>query len=313
MFYSCLKLQTIYVGEGWSTAAVTSSSNMFMGCRVLVGGMGTRYDVNHVNKTYARVDGGTGTPGYFTASNEAYACYTPSNSTLTFYFDTQRSTRTGTTYNLNKGTNKPGWYSDNTRDNVTKVVFDPSFTNARPTTSYCWFRSMENLVSIEGLSYLNTSGVTDMSYMFYYCKILTSLDLSSFNTSNVKDMTYMFNSCYRLQTIYVGDGWSTAAVIKSEDMFEYCSTLKGGKGTIYNDNYVNPNPTDKTYAHIDGGSLNPGYFTERPAGIATGIEKGQRESLKGQREEWFTIDGQKLSGKPTKKGVYIHNGRAVVR
>ena len=30
------------------------------------------------------------------------------------------------------------------------------------------------------------------------------------------------------------------------------------------------------------------------------------------RDAWYTIDGQKLSGKPTQKGIYIHNGRKVV-
>ena len=48
------------------------------------------------------------------------------------------------------------------------------------------------------------------------------------------------------------------------------------------------------------------------SGISTGIENGQRDAVKVQSDEWFTIDGQKLSGKPTKKGVYIYNGRAVV-
>ena len=72
------------------------------------------------------------------------------------------------------------------------------------------------------------------------------------------------------------------------------------------------NPMDKTYAHIDGGPSYPGFFTARNTGITTRIENGQRESVKGQSEEWFTIDGQKLSGKPMKKGVYIYNGRAVV-
>lgn len=27
---------------------------------------------------------------------------------------------------------------------------------------------------------------------------------------------------------------------------------------------------------------------------------------------WYTIDGRKLDGKPTKKGLYIHNGRKEV-
>ena len=40
-------------------------------------------------------------------------------------------------------------------------------------------------------------------------------------------------------------------------MFNYCTSLVGGQGTTYNDS----NPKDKTYAHIDGGTSNPGYFT----------------------------------------------------
>ena len=44
-------------------------SDMFTGCTSLVGGMGTTYDENHVDKTYAHIDGGTSNPGYFTAKN----------------------------------------------------------------------------------------------------------------------------------------------------------------------------------------------------------------------------------------------------
>ena len=69
MFYYCSKLQTIYVGNGWSTAAVTSSTNMFYNCRRLVGGQGTTYsDSNPWDKTYAHIDGGPSNPGYFTSA-----------------------------------------------------------------------------------------------------------------------------------------------------------------------------------------------------------------------------------------------------
>ena len=53
------------------------------------------------------------------AAVEAYANYTPSNTTLTFYYDNQRSTRTGTTYDLNTGYSSPGWYLDGTYTSVT--------------------------------------------------------------------------------------------------------------------------------------------------------------------------------------------------
>ena len=53
---------------------------------------------------------------------EAYACYTPSNTTLTFYYDNQRSSRPGTTYNANHidkayahidgGPSNPGYFTE---------------------------------------------------------------------------------------------------------------------------------------------------------------------------------------------------------
>ncbi len=263
---------------------------MFTGCTSLVGGQGTTWNSsNPTDKTYAHIDGGPSNPGYFTEWKEAYACYTPSNTTLTFYYDNQRSSRTGTTYDLNTGANDTDWDTDGTNANVTRVVFDPSFANARPTTTYDWFFNMQNLQSITGMEYLNTSEVTNMAYMFMLCTSLTSLDVSHFNTSKVTDMNsmfckcssltsldlssfntskvtkmgWMFSNCSNLRTIYVGSGWSTAAVTSSNDMFRDCTNLVGGQGTTYNES----NPWDKTYAHIDGGTSNPGYFTAKNAGV----------------------------------------------
>ena len=289
LFFDCSDLATIYVGSGWSTAAVTNSEQMFYNCTYLVGGKGTTYDENHVDKDYAHIDGGLSNPGYLTEFKEGYACYTPSNTTLTFYYDTQRSSRTGTTYDLNEGDTDVAWDTDGTNASVTKVVFDPSFAGARPTTTYDWFYDMTNLQSITGMSYLNTSEVTNMAHMFNSCSKLTSIDLSGFNTSKVTDMRVMFYNCtgltsldlssfntskvtkmynmfYRcsnLRTIYVGSGWSTAAVTNSTDMFFNCTSLVGGQGTTWNSS----NPKDKTYAHIDGGPSNPGYFTAKNAGL----------------------------------------------
>ena len=59
-------LETIYVSNKWSTAAVEYGSDLFSNDTNLVGGAGTTYDVNHVDFSYAHVDGGTSNPGYFT-------------------------------------------------------------------------------------------------------------------------------------------------------------------------------------------------------------------------------------------------------
>ena len=40
---------------------------MFYNTTNLVGGSGTKYNRSYVDKTYARIDGGTSSPGYFTA------------------------------------------------------------------------------------------------------------------------------------------------------------------------------------------------------------------------------------------------------
>ena len=194
---------------------------------------------------------------------EAYACYTSSNTTLTFYYDNQRNNRTGKTYDLNTGNYVPGWITDiSTGPEVTKVVFDSSFAGARPTTTFSWFYYTMELESITGMSYLNTSEVTNMDWMFTSCRKLTSLDLSSFNTSNVTNMSGMFFDCSNLRTIYVSGGWTTAAVTNSTNMFYNCSSLVGGQGTPFDANH-----TDKAYAHIDGGPSNPGYFTAKNTGM----------------------------------------------
>ena len=287
MFQNCSNLTTIYAGSGWTTDAVTNSGFMFRNCTSLVGGQGTTYQSsNPTNKTYAHIDGGPSNPGYFTDGSAPmpYACYTSSNKTLTFYYDTQRRSRTGTTYFMNTRDIRTGWYIDDLNPNVTKVVFNSSFADARPTSMYMWFYEMFSLQSIQGINYLNTSEVTNMAftfcncekltsldlshfntvkvttmqYMFIDCPKLTSLDLSGFNTAGVTDMEGLFSDCSNLTTIYAGSGWSTDAVTASNTayMFADCYSLVGGKGTAYDENHMG-----KDYAHIDGGPSNPGYFT----------------------------------------------------
>ena len=71
MFAYCSSLETIYCNDDWSQSAVlTESGYMFKGCEALEGGKGTKYDFLVTDTTYARPDGGTAHPGYFTAYRE---------------------------------------------------------------------------------------------------------------------------------------------------------------------------------------------------------------------------------------------------
>ena len=72
MFDGCSNLSTIYGGDGWTTDALKSSTNMFYNCTSIRGGMGTTYDANHVDAAYAHIDGGLSNPGYFTAAGMTF-------------------------------------------------------------------------------------------------------------------------------------------------------------------------------------------------------------------------------------------------
>ena len=265
MFVNCTNLTTIYVGSGWSTKNVTESPSMFENCVKLKGGKGTTYDEAHMDKEYARPDGGpdSSTPGYFTAKPEAYVGI--GGTTLTFYYDISRRAHAEATYDLTDESGQPGWKGHDSE--VTVVQFDSSFANARPNSTAGWFYDMGKLEYINNLQYLNTSKVTDMSAMFSGCSSLTELDLSNFDISEVRYMYAMFANCTNLTTIYVSDKWSTAAVADhgSIDMFGGCEKLVGGNGTPYDVNH-----RDAEYARIDGLNGQPGYLTAMPYLVLNG-------------------------------------------
>lgn len=121
------------------------------------------------------------------------------------------------------------------------------------------FDGCTSLSSIN-LSSFNTAKVDRMRMMFRNCSSMTSLDLSSFNTGNVTDMDEMFSGDSKLVTIYATNNFSVASVTApSNAMFSNCTSLVGGEGT----NFYSIN-NGKDYAHIDGGTANPGYFTAAP-------------------------------------------------
>ena len=65
MFDSCKKLKTVYVNENWDLSNVTNSTKMFAANINIVGGNGTVFNSNYIDKTYARIDGYNDLPGYF--------------------------------------------------------------------------------------------------------------------------------------------------------------------------------------------------------------------------------------------------------
>ena len=79
-------------------------------------------------------------------------------------------------------------------------------------------KDLTNVTEIEGLSQLDTSNVTTMSYMFYGMSSVTSLDVSGFDTSKVKDMGYMFRGMGSVTSLDVS-GFDTSKVNEMVDTF----------------------------------------------------------------------------------------------
>lgn len=119
----------------------------------------------------------------------------------------------------------------------------------------------ENCESLEvvNLSSFKTKKVTTMNAMFRDCKSLRSLDLTSFKFDNVVDVTSMFQNCESLLEILCTADLTKGSITKSSYMFAGCSQLSGDQGTSYLGN-----PNDNTYAHLDGGTSNKGYFSSTP-------------------------------------------------
>ena len=90
---------------------------------------------------------------------------------------------------------------------------------------------------------------------------------------------------------------------KGEFVLTTAGTITAGKYFLYNPNYQ--------------ASADPGTPTPAPArslaiikGETTGVIQLIYDEVKeGENAVWYTIDGQKLNKKPTRKGLYIQNGK----
>ena len=279
-FYKCEKLTKISGIHYLYTANVTDMNHMFGGCRLLVDldlsnfntanvknldGMFSEagftdldlrsFDTSNVTDMYGLFWGTTGlknvdlssfnTSSVTTMRGMFNYCWNLTNIDLS-NFDTSNATDIAVMFNECSGLTSLDLSNFKT-DNVEEMTY--------------MFRGCSHLTNVD-LSSFNTGNVTYMINMFEGCTSLTTLDLSSFNTAKLKYVSQMFKGCSALNTIYVGSEWTTNNIETSNEMFSGCTNLIGGKGTHYNANH-----TDYTYAHIDGGPSNPGYFTAKDAPV----------------------------------------------
>ena len=189
-------------------------------------------------------------------TKKMYAVLDADGTTLTFKYDENMPESGG--YLVDGDYNfYPSWSTANTRNNVTKVVFEESFKSARPTLCERWFADFKNLKSIEGLTNLDTRNVTDMKAMFSGCSEVTELDLSNFYANEDVDMREMFKDCTKLTTIYVNE-FRFKTPTKGDNMFEGCVNLKADAAYKTNEDKKVAGYADQTFAKVIGG-----YFYDR--------------------------------------------------
>ena len=93
---------------------------------------------------------------------------------------------------------------------------------------------------------------------------------------------------------------------KGEFVLTKAGTLGEGKFYLYNPNYANTSTSGNSGSSEARGTLQFIIDDEEPTGIT---EFETSTTKKPDTDSWYTLDGRRLSVKPTKAGIYIHQGQ----
>ncbi|MCM1233726.1 MAG: BspA family leucine-rich repeat surface protein, partial [Ruminococcus flavefaciens] len=258
MFDDCSYLKSLDISN-FNTVSVTNMDSMFYGCSSLASLDLSSFDMAAVLSADGMLD----------ECSMLYYMRTPKNCAPGIGLDTSGSWRdeSGTEYTelpaqldhsialskyadaVDSGTiNNISWEIDGngkltitgTGDYLSAEASIPPWANRADvriaevdvsdiTSTKNMFRGCTDLFSVD-LSKLDTSKVTDMSYMFYCTRnrgALVSLDLSHFDTSNVTNMSNMFSGQERMESLDISH-FDTSNVTNMSNMF-YCAEFGGLK------------------------------------------------------------------------------------
>ena len=108
---------------------------------------------------------------------------------------------------------------------ITKIVFasEEGGMVIAPGSLADLFAGLKKVKEIDFMGF-DTSGVKDMSHMFWECYSLQGLDLSNFVTAEVKNMEAMFSLCSSLDYVDL-HSFDTTNVTNMKGMFLHCDKL----------------------------------------------------------------------------------------
>lgn len=266
MFFEMRDVVTIYANDSWEAIADDTSrpnNTTFASSPKLTGGQGTTFASKPSlfnSYQYARIDGSSGKPGYFTektpfelgspdSDGSAFAVYHSATKSLKFYKrDTlPASTQTEIVYPIDEencayGNGAP-WGSNSI---VTVTVVDEGI---QPASLDGWF--MFPATSFDVMK-LDVHKVTSANAAFAGSNA-SVLDLSTWNVANLAEAEQMFAGAYSLTTVYANESWNGVA---GPMTFFEAPSIVGGQGSK-----PSQYGYSGTYARIDGGADNPGYFS----------------------------------------------------
>lgn len=192
----------------------------------------------------------------------AYAIYTPSDTTLTFFRSRTKGlapNNTDATVEVN-GEMKTGrlWWGyqdgsfkgfeaydgmNTTYENTPGYAYVSSQGTLPPWASYQtsvtkvnfvnqikpvslahWFYGFSNLYEVNINGNLDMSECVSMNSLFEGCNNLFYVDLQDLDTSKVTNMVNLFWNCQKLARADIGN-WDTSSVLCFNDMFGYCYSL----------------------------------------------------------------------------------------
>ena len=118
-------------------------------------------------------------------------------------------------------------YLDLTRNQKTNGILEIKLIEKKIITDMSYmFNYCRSLKSLPDISKWDTKNVKNMSWMFMDCESLIPLpDISKWDTKNVSNMSYMFSSCTSLMSLPDISKWDIKNVNNMESMFDYCSSL----------------------------------------------------------------------------------------
>lgn len=298
MFSGCTKLETIYVSRGWTTDKVsgTNGNDMFKSCSNLRGSQGSTLSTcNGYNVDYAHIDA-TNYPGYLTERNSIIRLGNNiDNSSIVTAFDGLMNAKVeliGRTLNKDKWntlcvpftiSNPAAVFGAGT---LVKTLSGYSVSGSTVTISFTDANSIE-----AGKPYIvmPTTNITN--------PVFNDVTINNIMQDVIISNAATFKGNYAPVPLSAND---TKKLFLANNMLYYPTgsvTVKPFRAYFELTSDV-PTASGAPNLVIDFGET-------------TGVGELRTENRR-IKNSFYDLQGRRLNGKPTQKGIYIHNGKLEV-